>query len=70
MSAAWGAGIALTSFAIVKVLVISTYLSRGVAIGANFRAGFILILFDSQFVATGRLKAAYSFIGSVIKFIG
>ena len=66
MSAARGADIAMASFAIARVLVISTYLSRGVAIGASFLAGFILSLLASQFVVVAWLKAAYSFIGSVI----
>ena len=66
MSAARGADIAMASFTIARVLVISTYLSRGVAIGASFLAGFILSLLASQFVVVAWLKAAYSFIGSVI----
>ena len=70
MSAARSAGIAMTSFAIARVLVISTYLSRGVAMGANFLAGFILILLASQFVVAAWLKAEYSFIGSVILISG
>ena len=70
MSAARGAGIAMTSFAIARVLVISTYLSRGVAMGANFLAGFILILLASQFVVAAWLKFEYSFIGSVILISG
>ena len=59
----------MTSFAIVKVLVISTYLSRGVAIGASFRTGFILNLLVSQLVGDKWLNAAHSFIGSVINLV-
>ena len=58
------------SFAIARALFINTYLRRGVAIGASFRAGLILILLASLCIVAVWLKAAYSFIGSVIKSSG